>query len=89
MTNDQLQSLIRAILSAAGGFFIGKGWFNVDTWNWIAGGAAVAVPGIWGWLSNRPAAIAAAAQAIPGVTVQTSPAAPKAVVESVAAAKAN
>lgn len=87
MTSDQIQGLIRAVLAALGGFVMAKGWFSAETWNWIVGGLVTIAPMIWSWVSNRPAAIAASAQALPGVTVTTSPGATQAVVTAVANAK--
>jgi hypothetical protein len=88
MTADQISGLIRTILAALGGFVIAKGWFSTETWAWIVGGLATIGPVIWSWVSNRPAAIAASAQALPGVNVQTTPAAGPAVQTAVADAKA-
>lgn len=88
MSSDQITGIIRAILAAIGGFIIAKGWVNAETWAWIVGGVATIGPIIWSWVSNRPASIAAKAQALPGVTVNTTPAAGSAVQDSVAAAKA-
>jgi hypothetical protein len=87
MTTDQISGIIRAILAALGGFILAKGWVNAETWAWIVGGITTIGPVIWSWVSNRPAAIAASAQALPGVTVTTTAAAGAAVQASVAAAK--
>jgi len=87
MSSDQITGIIRAVLAAIGGFIIAKGWVNAETWTWIVGGAATIGPVIWSWVSNRPAAIAASAQALPGVEVQTTAAAGSAVQSAVAAAK--
>ncbi len=88
MTSDQIGGIIRAILAAIGGFILAKGWVNAETWAWIVGGLTTVGPVIWSWISNRPASIAASAQALPGVNVQTTPAAGQAVVTAVANAKA-
>jgi hypothetical protein len=88
MSQDQITGLLRVVLSALGGFVVAKGWLPSATWDWIAGGAAVAAPAVWSWIANRPASIAASAQALPGVTVTTTAAAAPSVVASVAAAKA-
>lgn len=89
MASDQLTGILRAVLAAIGGFVLAKGWFSTDTWNWIVGGVVVIVPAVWSWLTNRPSAMAATVQALPGVTVQTAPNAPAAVVAAVNAVKAN
>jgi hypothetical protein len=88
MTTEQITGLIRTILAALGGFIVAKGWVSSEMWAWIVGGAATVGPAIWSWISNRPAAIAAKAQALPGVNVQTTPAAGPAVQTAVADAKA-
>ncbi|MGY3359734.1 hypothetical protein ACVWZK_006397 [Bradyrhizobium sp. GM0.4] len=87
MSSDQIGGLVRTLLGILGGFILAKGWVNAETWAWIVGGAAAAIPAIWSWVSNRPAAIAASAQSLPGVNVVTSPSAAPAVQAAVAAAK--
>lgn len=87
MTSDQIGGLVRTLLGIVGGFVLAKGWFSAETWAWIVGGAAAAVPAVWSWVSNRPAAIAASAQALTGVDVVTNSAADPAVKAAVAAAK--
>ncbi len=88
MTSDQLQGILRAVLAAVGGFVLAKGWLPADTWNWIVGGVVVAAPAVWSWFSNRPSTHAALTQAMPGVEVTTSAAAPAAVAAAVSAVKA-
>ena len=88
MTSDQITGILRAILSALGGFVLAKGWVNAENWAWITGGLLTVGPTIWSWFSNRPAAIAASAQALPGVNVQTTASAAPAVQTAVANAKA-
>ena len=88
MTSDQITGILRAILSALGGFVLAKGWVNAENWAWITGGLLTIGPTIWSWVANRPAAIAASAQALPGVNVQTTPSAGAAVITAVADAKA-
>lgn len=87
MTSDQIGGLVRTLLGILGGFILAKGWINAETWAWIVGGAASAAPAIWSWVSNRPAAIAAAAQNIQGVNVQVTGAAPAGVATAVQNAK--
>jgi hypothetical protein len=88
MTSDQITSIIRAIMAALGGFILAKGWVSAETWAWIVGGAATIVPAVWGWFSNRPSSVAAAAQNIQGVNVQVTSNAPAGVADAVTAAKA-
>lgn len=87
MTADQITGLLRAILAALGGFILAKGWVSAENWAWITGGMLTVGPAIWTWFANRPASIAASAQALPGVNVTTTPAAGPAVESAVAAAK--
>jgi hypothetical protein len=88
MTWDQIAGPLRAILPAALGFAIAKGWINAGMADWLT--TSIVALGAAGWSiwSNRPAAVAASAQALPGVNVQTTPAAGQAVVTAVADAKA-
>lgn len=87
MSSDQIGGLVRTLLGIVGGFILAKGWINAETWAWIVGGAATAVPAIWSFVKNRPAAIAASAQGLVGVDVVTNSAADPAVKAAVAAAK--
>lgn len=87
MTSDQITGVLRAVLAGIGGFVLAKGWITSEMWTWITGGVVTIGPIIWTWFANRPASIAVAAQAIPGVTVVTSAAAAPAVKAAVADAK--
>jgi hypothetical protein len=87
MTSDQVTGLIRAILTAIGGFVIGKGWLNAETFTWISGGVLTIGGAVWSLWTNRPAGIAGSAQALTGVNVNTTPAASPAVTAAVAAAR--
>lgn len=88
MTAEQITGILRAVLAAIGGFVLAKGWVNSENWAWIVGGVTTIAPVVWTWFSNRPASIAASAQALPGVEVITSPAAGPAVTQAVNAVKA-
>jgi len=87
MTWDQIAGPLRAILPALLAFAVAKGWINAGAADWIV--TSVIAVGAAGWSvwANRPAAIAATAQSLPGVTVTTTPAAGPAVTAAVAAAK--
>ncbi len=87
MSSDQITGIIRAILAAAGGFVLAKGWVNAETWAWITGGALTIGPAIWSLWTNRPAGIAGSAQALPGVNVTTTPEAGSSVAAAVQANK--
>lgn len=85
--NDQLTGILRALLSAAGGFVLAKGWVSAEMWAWITGGALTIGPAVWSWFTNRPSSIAAKAQGIDGVNVQVAPSASADVKQAVATAK--
>ena len=88
MTWDQIAGPLRAILPALLAFVVAKGWIPAGSADWIV--TSVLALGAAGWSvwSNRPAAMAANAQVLPGVNVQTTPAAGPAVQTAVANAKA-
>lgn len=88
MTSDQITGILRAILAAVGGIILSKGWFDASTWAWISGGIVTLAVAGWSIWNNRPAAVAASAQALPGVNVQTTAAASPAVKAAVSEAKA-
>jgi hypothetical protein len=88
MTWDQVAGPLRAILPAILAFAAAKGWISADSSGWIVTSIVTVGSAIWSIWSNRPAAIAANAQALPGVTVTTTPAAAPAIVTAVANAKA-
>jgi hypothetical protein len=88
MTSDQITGILRAILAALGGFILAKGWVSAETWAWLTGGILTVGGAVWSLWSNRPAGIAGSAQTLPGVNVQTTPAATPAVITAVANAKA-
>jgi hypothetical protein len=87
MSADQITGILRAILAAFGGFILAKGWVSSETWAWLVGGITTIVPAAWSIWANRPAGIAGAAQALPGVNVTTTAAAGSAVTAAVAANK--
>lgn len=89
VTSDQITGVLRAALAVGGGFFVSKGTVTASTFDWISGGILSAVATGWSIWSNRPAALAASTQALPGVTVETTPRAPSAVKEAVKEAKTN
>jgi hypothetical protein len=88
MTSDQITGILRAILTALGGFILAKGWVSAETWAWLTGGILTVGGAMWSLWTNRPAGLAASVQALPGVNVQTTAAAGPAVVTAVADAKA-
>jgi hypothetical protein len=88
MSWDQIAGPLRAILPALFAFLIGKGIISAGSADWIISSILVLGAAGWSIWSNRPAAVAASTQALPGVNVQTTSAAAPAVVDAVSAAKA-
>src|SRR6266404_4536107 len=76
VTSDQITGIVRAGLAVLGGFFVSKGTVSASTFDWISGGVLSAIATGWSIWNNRPAALAASAQAIPGVEVQVAASAP-------------
>lgn len=89
MNQEQIFGILRIIITSVGGFFVGKGAISQGMMDWVAGGVLTLGPAIWSFIAHRPAALAASAQNITGVNVQTTAAAPPAVKEAVANAKGN
>jgi hypothetical protein len=86
MNWEQISSVLRHILTFGGGFIIAKGWISAEAMPGIIG-AIITVGGvIWGMFNKTDSSIAASAQKIDGVEVNTAGAAP-AVKAAVAAAK--
>lgn len=90
MNSTQIQSTLAPLITFFAGLAAGKGLFGLDaaTWTTIIGSIAGLGATIWAAVATRSSSIAATTQNMPGVNVQTTAAAPKAVVESVAQAKA-
>lgn len=54
MTPEILTS-IRVLLTALGGYFVGKGHIDAALAEAIVGAVLIMIPAVWGvWLSNRP-----------------------------------
>ena len=54
--NDSIKSLIRHVLSAAGGFLVAKGLVSADQLPEIVGAVITLVAAAWGVLSKKKAA---------------------------------
>ena len=87
-TWDQISGPLRAILPAIFAFAVGKGWIGAGNADWIIAGVMSIGAAVWSFWTNRPSSMAAVTQSIPGVNVQTTAAAPQAVITAVADAKA-
>jgi hypothetical protein len=70
MNGDQIGSIIRAILSAVGGYFVGKGIIDASTMTAIVGALATIGVAIWGIVTKTDTAIVSSAAAVPGVSIQ-------------------
>ena len=53
MNSDQIGGIIRAVLSAVGGYFVGKGMIDGGTVTTIAGAIATLVTAVWSAWTNR------------------------------------
>ncbi len=58
LTPDQIGGIVRALLAAASGYLIGKGWVDADTAATLGGAVVTLVVTGWSWWTNRPAKIA-------------------------------
>lgn len=64
MNEDQLMGAVRTIMSAIGGYVMGRGWLTSDQVT-LAGGIATAlIPLLWSYASHTDRAKVAAAQAV-------------------------
>jgi len=59
MSTDAIQGIVRAVLAAVGGFIVGKGWIDADTWTQVGGAALTILTAIWSVLHNNAQAKAA------------------------------
>jgi hypothetical protein len=67
MNSDQIGGLIRAVLSAVGGYFVGKGLVDASTMTTIVGAIATIVMAGWSAWSNRASGLVASVSAMPSV----------------------
>lgn len=54
MTGDQVGGILRAILAAAGGWAVGKGYIDNATATAIAGGVVTIGVAVWSYVTNKP-----------------------------------
>lgn len=57
-TSDQIGGVLRAILAAAGGYFVAKGTITADQLTTLTGLVGPILAAVWSIYSNRPAALA-------------------------------
>lgn len=55
MNGDQIGGIIRAIISALGGYFVGKGITDAATVTAVAGAGATIAAAVWSILAKKPA----------------------------------
>lgn len=53
MTKDELYGVARALLAAAGGFAVSRGWVDSETAMELAGAVATSVAIAWSIMSKR------------------------------------
>ena len=58
MTQDQFGGIVRALLSAASGYFVGTGVVDASTAATIAGALGTLAVAVWSIWTNRPAKLA-------------------------------
>lgn len=56
MTSDQVAGIVRAVVSAIGGYFIGRGVTDASTVTAVAGAAATIATAIWSVMAKKPPA---------------------------------
>lgn len=57
MNNDQVAGIIRAIVSAVGGYLAGKGYIDSETAVAVGGAVVVIATAVWSFISKKPATV--------------------------------
>jgi len=52
MSSDQIQGIVRAVLAAAGGYFVAKGYFDSATLNNVIGAILTIGTAVWSVVSK-------------------------------------
>lgn len=55
MNGEQIGGIVRAVVSAIGGFFVGKGVLDAETATALAGAAATIGAAVWSVLAKKKA----------------------------------
>lgn len=56
MTGEQIGGIVRALVAAVGGYFVGKGLADAETVAAVAGAAATIAAAVWSvWSKKKPA----------------------------------
>ena len=53
MDSAQFGGIVRAVLSAIGGYLVGQGMVDQATAEQLGGGLAVVAAAVWSWISKR------------------------------------
>lgn len=53
MNGEQVGGIVRAVLSAVGGYFVGKGLIDADTVAQLTGAGAVIATAVWSIIAKR------------------------------------
>jgi hypothetical protein len=56
MTGEQIAGVVRAVVAALGGYFVGKGMVDADTVASVGGALATIATALWSVWSKKPAA---------------------------------
>lgn len=68
MNTDQVTGLLRAVLTAIGGFIAGKGWIPLPLMNEIVGALVTVGVGYWSYRNNSTPSMIATVKAMPEVS---------------------
>ena len=55
MNGEQFGGVVRAVLSALGGYLVGKGILDANTMTQLVGAGATIAVAVWSVISNKPA----------------------------------
>ena len=55
MTHEQVGGIVRAVVAAAGGYFVGQGLIDAQTMTAVGGAVATLAAAVWSIYSKRPA----------------------------------
>lgn len=54
MNSEQIAGIARALISAVGGYFVGRGFVDADTVAAVGGAVATIVTAVWSVMSKKP-----------------------------------
>jgi hypothetical protein len=53
MTHEQIGGIVRALVAAAGGYFVGQGLIDAETMMTVGGAVTTLVVAVWSIMSKR------------------------------------